>query len=113
MGNRRKTVAARVAQSYRNAQGRAMASLTRIPRRRRDGEWLRTAELNHPYGPLEKHPHRGVLALQKDRNRVRRYPVRKPDLDGMNREELRAVAKQRGMKGYGKMSAPQLREALA
>lgn len=112
MGNRRKTVSARTAQSYRNAQGRMMEQLRRIPRRRRDGEWLRTAELNYPYGPMEKHPSTGVLTLQKQRERTRRdYSA--PDLSAMNREALRALAKERGVKGYGHMTTARLREVLA
>lgn len=111
MGNRRKTLAARVAQHYRNAQSRMVIV---IPRVRRDGEWVRNeGHYNRPYGPVVQSPHTGVLAFRKEIERTRRDYSAAPDLSAMNRDALRSLAKERGVKGYGHMTTARLREVLS
>lgn len=113
MGNRRKSVQDRIAQSYRNAGARWLEAFKAAPRRAPNGELRRNeGRQNWPYGPTAKHSHTGVLALKRARERTRR-DYTQPNYDALTRDDLRALAKQRGLTGYGKMSKPQLIEVLS
>lgn len=110
--SRRKTLTARMAQAYRNAapSPRELA----FPHRWKSGDLIRSGGAHNWPFPQGGHS-RSILSLVADRNRQRRYPAQAPalDLDAMNREQLRALAKERGMKGYGHMKTAALREALS
>lgn len=114
MGNRRKSALTRQAQMYRNAGRRAVEALFGQPRYNRDGT-LKRAEgrHNHPYG-ARPGASKSILRVHADGAR-NKYPAASHgvNLADLNREQLRAVCKERGIKGYGKMSVAQLREALA
>jgi hypothetical protein len=76
-------------------------------RRRSDGEIVRSGgPENYAYGPVTTS--KGVLTLHREAERPRRvYAVTArtvTDLEAMTRDELRALAKERGKTGYGKMN---------
>lgn len=71
---------------------------------------------NYPYGPTARHARKSIFNVHADQAHGQRaYPTRNHDafdLDSLNRDGLRTLAKQRGIKGYGRMSVGSLREAL-
>lgn len=85
--------------------------------------------LNFPHGPTQKHPRKSILNVHRAGSHgVKPYPCRNHDavdrmrnatvaehdaLWGETRESLRAIAKSRGITGYGKWTKGQLIEALS
>lgn len=110
MSNRRLTAQARRMRSYRNA-GSGPAIHTDARGRVRRGE----GRNNFGYGPLTGSV--GVLTLHKQAERRRKVygatPHTVADLEAMTRDELRALAKERGLSGYGKLNKAGLVEVLS
>jgi hypothetical protein len=73
---------------------------------------------NYPYGPTARHARKSIFNVHADlAHGQRAYPTRNHTatdtrLDGLNRDALRGLAKQRGIKGWGKMTVAQMKEAL-
>lgn len=71
---------------------------------------------NYPYGPTAKHARKTIFNLGS--NTPNKYAGQhlvtetRVDLAGLNRNDLRALCKERKVKGWGKMTTAQMRDAL-
>lgn len=111
MSNRRKTTRERMMQTYRNGGG--VKSLGTIVQRKPGGDLARTeGARNYPYGPRPG-ARRSLASIHRDAARPRREYGGTPDYEAMTRDGLRALAKEKGLSGYGRMNKAELIEAVS
>lgn len=104
MSNRRVKKIDRLRRMWRNS---GKSKHFRNLRRRSDGEIVRSGgPENYAYGPVTTS--KGVLTMHREAERPRRVYASTArsvaDLEAMTRDELRALAKDRGLTGYGKLN---------
>ena len=101
-------------QQYRNGGG--VKSLGTPVLRKKSGDLARSeGNRNWTYGPLFGRS-RSILSIHADAARPRRdygSTGGTPDFESMTRDGLRALAKEKGLSGYGKMNKAQLIEAVS
>ena len=108
IGNLYKTTRARLRQAYRNRNKNQPTVKTDAQGNVRRGE----GRNNFQYGPQTTSP--SILAIRRKAERPRKYGAcsTREKYEAMTRDELRAVAKEKGLTGYGKMNKEALIEAV-
>lgn len=119
MSNRRITTLARANRAYRARYAKPSHGFATLQVHRIDGDLSRSeGSRNYAYGPGVG-AKKGLHALYKSLARKRRTygdlhardAEKRPLLEAMTRDELRAVCKAQNVVGYGKMNKAQLIEA--
>ena len=83
--------------------------------RRSNGDLARSEGIrNWAHGPIQSGVHPSILSIRRNADRPRTAPpaTGRALYEAMTRDELRGVAKAKGLTGYGRMNKEQLVKAV-